>query len=228
MCTRSNGSSTRSTFAPWSAGWISPSGGVTRRLREVVADGNGVTQVDVYVETDDWRFQRAGYALRIRSLGRRRGAEATLKALDPASAGAPGSRGRREVSERLEARRHADTPSAPTAPWAARVRAVRERSRCCRCSRCAPAAAPSSSRPRACHRGDRARRDHDPAAWRRIPGAAAASRDRGARRPRLQAFEPFVRELRDACALQPAGLSKFEAGLLSSDLRSFGRPSDSA
>ena len=35
----------------------------------------------------------------------------------------------------------------------------------------------------------------------------------------LQRLEPFVRELREACALRPAGLSKFEAGILSSDLR---------
>src|SRR4029079_12234483 len=35
----------------------------------------------------------------------------------------------------------------------------------------------------------------------------------------LQTLEPFVRELREACALQPAGLTRFEAGILSSDLR---------
>jgi CHAD domain-containing protein len=35
----------------------------------------------------------------------------------------------------------------------------------------------------------------------------------------LQRLEPFVNELREACALQPAGLSKYEAGILSSDLR---------
>ena len=52
---------------------------------EVVANGDGVTQVDLYFETDDWRFRRAGYALRIRRLGRRREAEATLKGLDAAS-----------------------------------------------------------------------------------------------------------------------------------------------
>ena len=91
--------------------WSDPS------AAEVVADGNGVNQVDVYVETDDWRFQKAGYALRIRSLGRRRGAEATLKALKPASVGASGSRGRLEVSERLEGRtcRHCNAPTAPLA-----------------------------------------------------------------------------------------------------------------
>lgn len=59
---------------------------------EVVASGNGVTQVDLYLETDDWRFQRAGYALRIRRLGRRRDAVAMLKGLEPASADTPGLR----------------------------------------------------------------------------------------------------------------------------------------
>ena len=48
----------------------------------VVANGNGVTQVDRYFETEDWRFRRAGYSLRIRRVGRRREAEATLKGLD--------------------------------------------------------------------------------------------------------------------------------------------------
>ena len=92
------------------------------------------------------------------------------------------------------------------------------RSRCCRCSRCVPADARSSSRSRAAA-GEIALDETaispngggSPARLRRVeievPPAA------------LQGLEPFVRELREACALQPAGLSKFDAGLLSSDLR---------
>ena len=38
-------------------------------------------------------------------------------------------------------------------------------------------------------------------------------------RAALDTLEPLVAELRDVCALRPAGLTKFEAGLLSSDLR---------
>ncbi len=191
--------------------WSDPS------AAEVVADGNGVTQVDVYVETDDWRFQKAGYALRIRSLGRRRGAEATLKALNPASVGASGSRGRLEVSERLEG---ADMQTLQRAdgPVGRRVRALRGTKRLLpllevrtrrRTFVLTAAGSPSGMvafdettiRP---HGGG------SPVRLQRVeievPTAAT------------QAFEAFVLELRDACALQPAGLSKFEVGLLSHDL----------
>ena len=124
MCARSNGSSTRIDFRPVERWLDQPERWSDPSAAEVVADGNGVTQVDVYVETDDWRFQKAGYALRIRSLGRRRGAEATLKALNPASVGASGSRGRLEVSERLEG---ADMQTLQRAdgPVGRRVRALR-------------------------------------------------------------------------------------------------------
>src|SRR5215475_1020629 len=74
----------------------------TQRV-EVVAIGNGVTEVDSYFETDDWRFRRSGCALRIRRLGRRREAEAALERLDAPSRDLQGSRDRREVSERLPA-----------------------------------------------------------------------------------------------------------------------------
>ena len=62
------------------------------------------TQVDVYVDTDDRRFDRAGYALRIRRTGRTmaEAAEATLKEIDSATTGEHGLRSRREVSELLE------------------------------------------------------------------------------------------------------------------------------
>ena len=62
------------------------------------------TQVDVYVDTDDRRFDRAGYALRIRRTGRTtaEAAEATLKQINSATTGEHGLRSRREVSELLE------------------------------------------------------------------------------------------------------------------------------
>src|SRR5918999_2056995 len=52
---------------------------------------------DTYYDTEDWRFYRAGYALRVRREGK--GAEATMKSLAP-SEGA--LRRRREISEPLE------------------------------------------------------------------------------------------------------------------------------
>ena len=51
---------------------------------------------DTYYDTEDWRFYRAGYALRVRSDGK--SVEATMKALVPAE---DGVRRRREISEPL-------------------------------------------------------------------------------------------------------------------------------
>lgn len=51
---------------------------------------------DTYYDTEDWRFYRAGYALRVRRDGRK--VEATMKALAPAE---DGVRRRREISEPL-------------------------------------------------------------------------------------------------------------------------------
>src|SRR5579864_2929554 len=52
---------------------------------------------DTYLDTDDWRIHRAGFALRIRSESGK--SEATLKSLHSASAEVAD---RREVSETLE------------------------------------------------------------------------------------------------------------------------------
>ncbi len=74
--------------------------------------------LDQYLETADWAFHRAGYALRVRS--RDGAAEATLKALADQTGG---PRIRREVSESLVG---ADRLALLTAegPVTARVRAV--------------------------------------------------------------------------------------------------------
>ena len=185
---------------------------------EVVANGNGVTQVDLYLETDDWRFHRAGYALRIRRLGRRREAVATLKGLDPASADGPGLRSRHELSERLGGA-DLQTLLGASGPVAVRVRAVagkkpllplfevrtRRRAFFLKIEGLPPgeiALDETAIRPNG---------GGSPARLRRVEIEVPSAT--------LQALEPFVHELRDACALQPAGLSKFDAGLLSSDLR---------
>ena len=185
---------------------------------DVVANGNAVTQVDRYFETHDWRFHRAGYSLRVRRVGRRRDAEATLKGLDAASADVPGLRSRREVSERLDA---ADLPAlvGATGQVGGRVRAVagakpllplfevrtRRRTFFLKAEGLPPGELALDET--AIHQPG----GGPPARLRRVevevPEAA------------LQRLEPFVNELREACALQPAGLSKFEAGILSSDLR---------
>ena len=57
-------------------------------------------QVDVYIDTADRRFQGAGYALRVRRVNRRVGAEATLKSLDSLHPNAS-LRSRRELSQEV-------------------------------------------------------------------------------------------------------------------------------
>jgi CHAD domain-containing protein len=185
---------------------------------EVIASGNGVTQVDLYFETDDWRFHRAGYALRVRRIGRRREVIATLKALDPVSVATPGLRTRRELSERLGA---ADPEAVlgGVGPVGERVRAVAGKK---------PLLPLFEVRTR--RRGFFVKAEGLPPGEIALDETAIRPSSGGAparlRRVEvevppaiLQRLEPFVAELRDACGLQPAGLSKFEAGLLSSDLR---------
>jgi triphosphatase len=77
----------------------------------------GVTRelTDTYYDTEDWRFYRAGYALRIRRDGE--GAEATMKALAPAEGAL---RQRREISEPLEG--NVKTPEGSTGAVGERVR----------------------------------------------------------------------------------------------------------
>jgi len=63
-----------------------------------VVRGRASELSDVYYDTDDWRFFRAGYAVRVRNTDGER-AEATMKARVPAEGGL---RRRREISEPLE------------------------------------------------------------------------------------------------------------------------------
>ena len=65
-------------------------------LAVVPATGSELT--DVYYDTEDWRFYRAGYAMRVRNTDDQ-SAEATMKALAPAEGGL---RRRREISEPIE------------------------------------------------------------------------------------------------------------------------------
>ncbi|HEX2181795.1 MAG TPA: CHAD domain-containing protein [Rubrobacteraceae bacterium] len=65
-------------------------------LRVAPAETKKVT--DAYYDTEDWRFYRAGYALRVRRDGER--VEATMKSLAPPDDG--GLKRRREISEPLE------------------------------------------------------------------------------------------------------------------------------
>jgi triphosphatase len=74
---------------------------------------------DTYLDTDDWRFHRAGFALRIRSESGK--SEATLKSLHSASAEAAD---RREICETLE-NSESESIRQLTGPVGTRVHAVR-------------------------------------------------------------------------------------------------------
>jgi len=70
---------------------------------------------DTYYDTEDWRFYRAGYALRVRREGK--GAEATMKSLMPAEGAL---RRRREISEPLKG--NVKAPKGARGPVGERVR----------------------------------------------------------------------------------------------------------
>jgi CHAD domain-containing protein len=87
-----------------------------------VSRAGSVSQADLYLDTDDRRFHRAGYSLRIRRKGRRVGGEATLKALETDRPGT-GPLVRREVTEPLDRSDAAALLNAP-GPVGERVRAL--------------------------------------------------------------------------------------------------------
>jgi triphosphatase len=79
-----------------------------------VVPGPARELTDVYYDTEDWRFYRAGYGLRVRRDAE--SAEATMKSLAPAEGGL---RRRREISEPLEG---VETPKGIPGPVGERVR----------------------------------------------------------------------------------------------------------
>ena len=72
-------------------GWLEETPFVSG-LRVVPGETKELT--DTYYDTEDWRFYRAGYALRVRRDGKR--VEATMKSLAPPEDG--GLKRRREIS----------------------------------------------------------------------------------------------------------------------------------
>jgi triphosphatase len=170
--------------------------------------------VDLYLDTDDRRFHRAGYTLRIRSPFRRANpeGEVTLKALGSGPAGA-GPRVRRELSERLE-RPDPGLLSGVNGPVGERVRAVAGK------RRVAPLFEVRTRR-RIYSLGTQGEIALDETTI-RLPTGGAPARLRRVEVEVPEAAEAavasLVEDLREACGLQPAGLSKYEAGLLSAGL----------
>jgi CHAD domain-containing protein len=167
-----------------------------------------VRQVDRYLDTEDWRIGRAGLVLRTRRKGRHD--EGTLKDSRPADAG--GLRRRLEVTESLPP--EGIGALGPDGPVGRRLQAV------------------VGNRPlhqvleiRTRRRAFSLRVDGEDVAEVALDETTIVG-DSGARPAHLRRvevevvhrwvadLEPVVRDLRDACGLRPATLSKFEAGLL--------------
>jgi triphosphatase len=167
-----------------------------------------IRQVDRYLDTEDWRIGRAGLVLRTRRKGRRD--EATLKDSRPADAS--GLRRRLEVNESLPPEGVAALGS--DGPVGGRLHAV-----------AGNRALHQVLEIRTRRRAFSLRIDGEDVAELALDETTILG-DSGARPAHLrrvevevvhrwvEALEPVVRDLRDACGLRAAALSKFEAGLL--------------
>jgi triphosphatase len=178
-----------------------------------VEPGPAWSIIDTYFDTRDWRLHRAGYSLRIR---RKAGtAEATLKSLDE---GADGFRQRTEFTEPLAGRDatafvSASGPVAMRAKLAAGKEAleplfeVRTRRRVYRMTVDGSPAGEIAVDRTNIPLGERS----ESARLRRVEIEVPEER--------VGAALPFVQSLRSALGLQPATLSKFQAGLLARGLQ---------
>jgi inorganic triphosphatase YgiF len=66
-----------------------------------VVPGSTRELTDTYLDTEDWRLYRAGYALRVRRKGSNKSLELTMKSLAPFGDCSGGEVRRREISERV-------------------------------------------------------------------------------------------------------------------------------
>jgi triphosphatase len=196
--------------------------------------------IDTYYDTEDWRFYRAGYALRVRQDGE--SAEATMKSLAPAEGAL---RRRREISEPLKG--DVKTPKGARGPVGERVRRlvgdrdlrllfkIRTRRRTFILLSENPSASADGSsgeivenasgdiRPREAERGaatgelalDEAEISGDGEAPTRLSRVEVEVDPDAPPRPGV---EEFVDELRDALGLRPTGASKFRTGLSAAGL----------
>ncbi|HEV2994080.1 MAG TPA: CHAD domain-containing protein, partial [Acidimicrobiia bacterium] len=174
--------------------------------------------VDSYLDTDDWRVARAGFVARTRHRGRHD--EVTMKDMRPAEGN--GLRQRLEVTEVLPPDGVAGL--GPDGPVGRRLRAI------------------VGTRPLREVLQVRTRRRPFALRVGGVDVAEVALDDTvivvgGGQRPMqlrrvevevqaewMEALEPIVQQLRVSCGLQPARLSKFEAGLLAVGLEIPGSP----
>ncbi len=195
--------------------WLAESDGWLDAAPLRVTTAGSVSLVDLYVDTDDQRLHRAGYALRLRRAGRRL-TEATLKSLESPQ-GSDGLRRRLEISEPLELA-DLEVLMGSEGPVGARVRAivgvrrlvslfeVRTRRRLFSLQSDTTSAGEIALDETAIHLAA----GGPPARLRRVEVEASG--------PAAASLYSFVERLVEACALRPATLSKYEAGRLSAGL----------
>jgi triphosphatase len=164
--------------------------------------------VDVYLDTEDWRMASAGFVLRTRRRGRQD--EVTLKDTKPAEGN--GLRQRLEVTEVLPGA--GMSALGPDGPVGRRVHAIAGRRALREILQVRTRRRPFALRVGGVDAAEIALDDtliivgqgQRPMQLRRVEVEV---------RPEwLEALEPLVWQMRAACGLQPASLSKFEAGLL--------------
>jgi inorganic triphosphatase YgiF len=183
----------------------------------VVAPETTQEITDTYYDTADWRFYRAGYALRVRNTNGE--VEATMKSLKPAEGSL---RRRREISEPLEDDRPATLKQAG-GPVGGRSRALvggREMRPLFRLetSRQGLGLLLEDSTDRTVRLGEisldasRVPLGQEPTSMTRIEVEAEIGK---ASTPELQ---DFVEEMQSALELAPASTSKYETGLYASGL----------
>ncbi len=163
---------------------------------------------DVYLDTEEWRMAAAGFVLRTRRRGRQD--EVTIK--DSAPAAGSGLRQRLEITEVLPA--GGINALGPEGPVGRRVHAIAGRRALREVLQVRTRRRPFALRVGGVDAAEIALDDtlivvgqgQRPMQLRRVEVEV---------RPEwLEALEPLVWQLRTACGLQPASLSKFEAGLL--------------
>ena len=177
------------------------------------------SQVDVYVDTDDRRFHRAGYALLLRTSGRAKAkfAEARLEQVDAVPTGASGVRSRREVSEPVED----DDPELlglSNGPVGERVRAVAGKRKLrplfeIHTRRRLLSIESNGFPPGEIALDEIAIRTGARAVITRLHRVKIEAPEQA-----LASLRPFVESLRATCRLQPTGLTKYEAGVLTAGL----------
>ena len=164
--------------------------------------------IDSYIDTDDWRMARAGFVLRTRRRGRHD--EITLK--DTQSAQAGGLRQRLEITEELP--EDGVTALGRDGPVGRRMHAIAGRRPVRQVLQVRTRRRPFVLRVGGTDAAELALDDT-------MIVVGTGQRPMQLRRVEVEvlpewqdALEPIVRQMQAACGLQPATLSKFEAGLL--------------